>query len=280
MILITTAGKVGAEAARLLISRAPTRLVVRDRSRFADLAAAGVDLLVGDLDDAATVDAAVRGVSDVVLVTAPRVDHEVTLIDGAVRAGVEHVVKITSASSPDSPIARRRNQATIEAHLAASGLSHTLLRSNAYMQNLLMSAPAICETGRLASATGDARISHVDARDVAAVAAEIAAAPAAHVGKTYWPTGPQALSAADMADALTAALGRPIATDAITIEQLRAGMLQAGLPEALADDNAKAVGLMADGDSDYLTDDVATILGRPPRTLAQFLADHRAAFGA
>jgi uncharacterized protein YbjT (DUF2867 family) len=280
MILISTAGKVGAEAARLLAPRSPTRLVVRDRSRFGELAAAGVDLVEGDLDDAATVDAATRGVSGVVLVTAPSVGQEVALIDGAVRAGVGHVVKITSASSLDSPIARRRNQATIEEHLIASGLGFTLLRSNAYMQNLLMLAPAIRETGRFGSATGAARVGHVDARDVAAVAAEIAATPAEHAGRTYWPTGPQALDSAAMAATLADALGRPIAADPITVEQLRAGMIQAGLPEALADDNAKAVGLMADGDGDYVIDDVATILGRPPRTFAEFVADHRAAFTA
>ena len=43
---------------------------------------------------------------------------------------------------------------------------------------------------RLHLATGNGRVGHIDARDVAAVAAEIAASPAPHAGKTYWPTGP------------------------------------------------------------------------------------------
>jgi uncharacterized protein YbjT (DUF2867 family) len=57
------------------------------------------------------------------------------------------------------------------------------------MQNFLMMARAIAETSSFGTATGDGRIGHVDTRDVAAVAAEIAASPAAHAGKTYWPTG-------------------------------------------------------------------------------------------
>jgi hypothetical protein len=55
-------------------------------------------------------------------------------------------------------------------------------------------------------------------------------------------------------------------------------MINAGLPETVADDNAKAVALMADGDCDYITDDVPAILGRPARTFDQFAADYAGAF--
>jgi len=50
------------------------------------------------------------------------------------------------------------------------------------------------------------------------------------------------------------------------------------LPEAVADDNARAVALMADGDCDYLTDDVPSILGRPARSFEQFATDYATAF--
>ena len=63
--------------------------------------------------------------------------------------------------------------------LAASGMPHTLLRSNAYMQNILMLAPAIAKTSSFGSSAGKGRVGMVDARDVAAVAAGIAAVPAA-----------------------------------------------------------------------------------------------------
>ena len=90
-----------------------------------------------------------------------------------------------SKASADSPIARRRGQAEIEEGLAASGLPHTQLRSNAYMQNTLMLAPVIAKTSSFGSAAGEGLVGMVDARDVDAVAAEIAASPAFHVGKTY-----------------------------------------------------------------------------------------------
>jgi uncharacterized protein YbjT (DUF2867 family) len=106
-------------------------------------------------------------------------------------------VKITSKASADSPIARRRGQAEIEHRLIASGLGYTLLRNNAYMQNFFIAAPSIARMASFGSAARDGRVGMIDTRDVAAFAAEIAAAPVPHAGKTYWPTGPEAIAFSD-----------------------------------------------------------------------------------
>jgi uncharacterized protein YbjT (DUF2867 family) len=279
MILVTTAGKVGSETSRLLGEQGlAVRVIVRSLDKAPELAVEGVDVFEGDLDSPVSVDAAMRGVSSVVLVTPPVVQQELNVIDSAHRAGVQHVVKITNKASVDSPIARRRAQAAIENALIASGLGYTLLRNNAYMQNFLMMAPAIAKTNSFSTATGDGRIGHIDVRDVAAVAAEIAAAPPAHLGKTYWPTGPEVLSGTDVAIVFSKVLGRTISFHPITFEEQREAMLKVGLPEALADDNAAAVALMADGDCDYVTDDVPSLLGRPARSFEQFANDYAAAF--
>jgi uncharacterized protein YbjT (DUF2867 family) len=219
VILVTTAGKVGSAAARLIAQRdVPVRVLVRHPEKAADLAQAGVEIFPGDLDSPESIDQAMRGVSSVILVTAPVVPQELSVIDSAERAGVEHLVKITTKASADSPIARRRNQNEIEDALVASGLSHTLLRNNAYMQNFLMMAAGIAQTCSFRTATGDGRVGHVDVRDVAAVAAEIAVSPADHAGKTYWPTGPESLSGNDVAEIFTKVLGRLITFHPISYE--------------------------------------------------------------
>lgn len=200
------------------------------------------------------------------------------MIDSAVRASVEHVGKITSKASADSPIARRRNQTQIENALIASGLGYTFLRNNACMQNFLMMAPLIKQTNSFSNATGNGRIGHIDARDVATVAAEIAAAPAEHGAKESWPTGPEVLSSAEVAAVLTKVLGRQIAYHPISSEEQKQAMINAGLPEPVADDNARAVAMMADGDCDYTTEDVPSILGRPARSFGQFATDFALAF--
>ena len=180
MILVTTAGKVGGEASRLLAERGePVRVLVRDPAKAPALQRAGIEVALGDLAVPGTLDQALQDVASVILVSPAVPAQEIAVIEAAARAGASHVVKVTSKASADSPIARRRGQAAIEAALTASGLGWTLLRNNAYMQNFLMMAPAIAQTGSFATATGDGRIGHIDTRDVGAVAAEIAAAPAA-----------------------------------------------------------------------------------------------------
>ncbi|MFE4216214.1 hypothetical protein [Streptomyces sp. NPDC056844] len=64
----------------------------------------------------------------------------------------------------------------------------------------------------------------------------------------------------------------------VTADAQRRAMVDAGLPEQVAEDNAKALGMMAEGDCDWVTGDVLTILGRPPRSFADFVADHADAF--
>lgn len=280
MILVTTAGKVGSETARLLAEREkPVRVLVRDVARSANLAESGVEVVVGDLDDKRTIDAAMQGVTGVVLVSLAVPAQELNVVESAVTAGVDHVVKITSKASADSPIARRRAQHEIESGLIASGLGYTLLRNNAYMQNFLMLAPAIAKAASFASATGAGRVGHVDARDVAAVAVEIAASPASHAGKTYWPTGPESLSGAQVAEIFSRVLGREITFTPISPEEQREAMIAVGLPATVATDNAQALALMAEGDCNYVTEDVPSLLGRPARSFEEFVRDNARAFG-
>jgi uncharacterized protein YbjT (DUF2867 family) len=279
VIFVTTAGKVGSAVARLIAQRdVPVRVLVRHPEKAAALAQAGVEIFPGDLDSPESIEQAMRGVSRVILVTAPVVQQEMSVIDSAERAGVEHLVKITTKASADSPIARRRNHSEIENALVASGLSYTLLRNNAYMQNFLMMAAGIAQTSSFRTATGDGRVGHVDVRDVAAVAAEIAVSPAGHAGKTYWPTGPESLSGNDVAEIFTKVLGRLITFQPISYVDQKQAMIDVGLPEPVAEDNARAVALMADGDCDYVTDDVPQILGRPAGSFERFAIDYAEAF--
>jgi uncharacterized protein YbjT (DUF2867 family) len=279
VILVTTAGKVGSAAARLIAQRdVPVRVLVRYPERVAPLAQAGVEIFPGDLDSPESIDQAMQGVSRLILVTAPVLSQELSVIDSAERAGIEHVVKITNKADAHSPTARRRIQSEIEDALVASGISYTLLRNNAYMQNFLMMAAGIAQTSSFRTATGDGRIGHVDVRDVAAAAAHLAVSPAGHAGKTYWPTGPESLSGNDVAEIFTKVLGRLITFHPISYEVQKHAMIDVGLPEPVAKDNALAVAWMADGDCDYVTDDVPQILGRPAGSFEQFAVDYAEAF--
>ncbi|WP_406347402.1 NmrA family NAD(P)-binding protein [Streptomyces sp. NBC_00144] len=193
MILVTGAtGTVGSEAVQLLSARhQPARALVRDPDRVTNRTdlADEIEIVTGDFDRPDTLDAALHGVDTVVLVSPAVPAQEIAVIDSAVRQGVSHIVKITSKASADSPVDRRRGQARIEAHLAATGVAHTLLRSNAYLQNLLALAPMIRQTRGFVMSAGDGQVGMIDARDVAAAATAIATAPSTRAA----PTGSPAL---------------------------------------------------------------------------------------
>jgi uncharacterized protein YbjT (DUF2867 family) len=280
MILVTGAtGKVGSEAVRLLRQQdQPVRAMVRDPRKAAPLAAAGAAVTRADFDDPGTIDQAMAGVDTVILVSPGVPSQELNVVASASRHGVKSVIKVTSNASADSPIARRRSQVEIEAGLASSGLPHTLLRGNAFMQNTLALAPAIKKTGGFGSSAGTGRVGMVDARDVAAVAAEIATAPGEHAGRTYWLTGPALISYADVAAVLSRVLGRPVAFRPVSLEEDRAAMINAGVPAAIAEMNAQAFSLIAEGDAAWLSEDIPALLGRPARSYEQFATDFAAAF--
>jgi uncharacterized protein YbjT (DUF2867 family) len=277
MILVTGAtGNVGSEAVRLLATRRqPVRALVRDGSRAPR---DWEDSVAGDFDRPDTLDAAMAGIDTVLLVSRAVPAQEIAVIDSAARNGVAHIVKVTSKASADSPVDRRRGQARIEAHLLDSGLGYTLLRSNAYMQNLFALASMIRKTHGFVMSAGDGQVGMIDARDVAAAAAAIVTAPTSHASKTYQLTGPDLVTYDDVAKAIADALGRPVDYRRISPEEHREMMLRAGLPGPVATSNAQAFGLIAQGDAAWLSDDVESLTGRRPRDLRTFIADNVRAF--
>ncbi|GAA2680257.1 SDR family oxidoreductase [Streptomyces lunalinharesii] len=282
MILVTGAtGKIGAEAVRLLARQGlPTKALVRDASRAPqDGSWRGVEIAVGDFDRPGTLDAALAGVDTLLLISPSVPAQEIAVIDSAVGQGVQHIVKITNhKATEDSPVDRRRGHARIEAHLKASGLAYTLLAPNVLLQNLFRVAPMIKQTHGFVMSAGDGQFGAIDSRDVSAAAAAVAADPNGHEAHTYLLTGPELVTYADVAAELTRALGQEIAYHRVTPHQHREAMIQAGLPEPVATSNAQAFGLIAEGDAAWLSDDIATLTGRSPRTLRTFVTDHVSAF--
>ncbi|MFD9894426.1 NmrA family NAD(P)-binding protein [Amycolatopsis sp. NPDC059027] len=282
MILVTGAtGTVGSEAVRLLAAQHhPTRALVRDPSRVPhSVAGSGMEIVTGDFDRPDTLDAAMRDIDTVLLISPAVPAQEIAVIDSAARQGAKHVVKITNhKASADSPVDRRRGHARVEAHLKSTGLGYTLLAPNLYLQNLLTFAPSIKQTRGFTMSAGDGQAGMVDARDVAAVAAAIAATATDHAGRTYLLTGPELITYTDVAKELGDALGHAVEYRRISPDEHRQAMIRAGLPETVAASNAQVFGLIAEGDAAWLSDDVASVTGAPPRSLRTFIADHLTAF--
>ncbi|MGF0314410.1 NmrA family NAD(P)-binding protein [Nocardia fluminea] len=125
--------------------------------------------------------------------------------------------------------------------------------------------------------TGDGRQPVVDPRDVAAVAVTALRSPA-HAGRILTLTGPELMSGHEQAAVLAEILGRPIEVTDIPEGDTRAFMIAAGLPPAFVEGAAVGQSFVRHGHNETITDDIEQALGRPSRSYAAWVADHRAAF--
>jgi uncharacterized protein YbjT (DUF2867 family) len=141
-----------------------------------------------------------------------------------------------------------------------------------------MSAQQVADQGILYGMTGEGRVAFIDTRDIAAVAAELLTNPG-HQGTSYTLTGPEALSAAEVAERLSAATGRQVRYVDVGADGFRQALAGAGMPGWLVDGVVEGNTMLAAGHGATVTDEVARLTGRPPRTFAQFAADHQGAFG-
>jgi len=280
-VLVTGAtGNTGRALVDALTRRgAPVRAMVRSGADRGKLPA-GVPAVVADFDDPESIAAALTGAERAYLVTPSSEqaeDQQRRFADQAAKAGLGHLVVLSQLGAEEgSPVRFLRYHAAVEQHVRDFGIPYTFLRPNLFFQGLLTVAGSIAAEGRLYAPIGDAKVSAVDVRDIAAVAA-VALTEPGHEGATYTLTGPASITHAQMAAALTAALGRGVTFVDVPPEAF-AGRLRGILPpwqvEGLLEDYAH----YRRGEAAPVSSAVAEITGRPPRDIQQFARDYAPAF--
>jgi uncharacterized protein YbjT (DUF2867 family) len=242
---------------------------------------ADAEAVTGDLADEGSLVTAMDGVEKVFLLSSPHsqaVSWHRNAIDAARRTQVQLLVRSSILGADrESPAEFVNAHTRCDRYLEDSGLPHAIVRPNLFLQNIPESTiPSVDASGSFYVDAGEARISMVDTRDVAAVAAVILTQPG-HVGANYDVTGPEALSYADVAAKLTNATGRRITYVAAPDDAVRQALLGAGLSEWFA---TALVGLYqdyrrsgTDGYAAQVTDTVERLTGRPPRSLDNLLGE-------
>ncbi|MET9336401.1 NAD(P)H-binding protein [Nonomuraea sp. NPDC003804] len=272
MIVVTGAtGSIGrALVSRLRESGADVLALVRRPEQGEAL---GVEYAVGDFERPSSVPMGER----LFLNTAPwpnfaRRHKEV--IDRAAAAGVSQVVSVSVLGArPGAPLSGGPH-GEADAHLRASGLPHTILQPVGFMQSL----PGEVADGRFHGSYGTGRTGYIDTRDIADVAFALLTAPVGE-SATHVLTGPEALTQQEVAAQLSAALGRTVTYVDLSIEEMTEHARRRwGLPEATARELAEMMAAVPDSDWSKTTGTVADLAGHPPRSLADYLADHAADF--
>lgn len=281
MILMTgSTGNVGRELVRELDGRgAACRILVRDPARAAGLPGR-IPRVVADLDDPATLASAFDGVDALFLLT-PGIGTEQTAhaIAAAVRAGVRHVVHLSSLFVLGDPMpAMGRWHHAREEIVRASGIPATILRPGGFMTNALEWVHSIRNEGFVLDPVGPGRFAPIDPADIAAVAAHVLTENG-HENTEYALTGDEALTVTEQVRILAATLGRTIEVRAVrTPEEAVRSRFPHGAPPALAAAIAEGFALLRADTTGFRTDTVERLLGRTPRTFAEWCAANTAAF--
>src|SRR5215471_5782329 len=275
LVLIPGASGVGrAVFEQLRAQDVPVRFMVRRKDeRAAELSRLGAEVVIGDLTRPATVAAALQGVSRMLFALAVSPDHllaatvvasvakEYGKLEALVDMSQMTVSQMTATSTAESH--QQRLHWLAEQVLNWSGLPVVHIRPTSFLDNPLfttLAARSIQENGTIALPFGTGRTSPIAADDVARVVATVLRDPAPHIGRVYELTGPRAVDMAEMAEAFSRALGRPVSYADVPLDRWRAEVLaKAGLPPHTEQHIATMARLHRENRYDRASDDVERV---------------------
>jgi uncharacterized protein YbjT (DUF2867 family) len=282
VLIVGASGRIGRELLRLLrrdglAVRAPVRAPETQRL----LAGDGVDVVPGDWRDPAVRERMLDDVSQLLVVTRdnPQLGElEAQLFARAAQRGVKHIVKISAfAAGLQPPPGYGLQHARSEQALRACGSRWTILRPYMFMQNFLDMAPLIARRGLFVFPGGNGRVALIDARDVAA-AAHAALLSSRQQDRIFELTGPEALDFADCAAVFTRVLGRKVRYR--SIPSWLAGLLMRADGVGAWDVRMRRdlFAMLCNGGEARVTGDFPSLTGAAPRTLSDFVSEHRDRF--
>ena len=269
-------GRVGSTLTSLLASD-PVEVVALTRRADAAGLPAGVAVAAIDFDRPKTLEDALRGADRLFIAqgTSPQqVANEIALIDGAVAAGVSHIVKL-SAMGPATRLNPLAWHMQIEAHLSRQPVASTVLRPSAFADILVRRAGGQVSAGSWTGAAGEGRANFIDTRDIAR-AARVALLEdfRPESQRAYHLTGPRAWTMQEIAEELSKLLGHSVVYVSRSLEEERAALLASGLTPFVADLLVGLDQMFRDSVLGETTSTVEELTGEPPRPLSRWLAEN------
>lgn len=287
MILVTGAtGQYGAKAIEHLLNKgveAPhISALVREAAKGQKLQDQGIELRVGDYSDEDSLVQAFQGVDTLLLVSSNdrgavenRTAHHLNVINAAKAAQVKHLVYtsfITKPAYQDSAIAGfLASHAETEQAIKDSGLLYTILQNGIYLEMIPLFAGAqVAETGVILFPAQEGKASWALREELAEAAAYVLTT-AGHENKTYVLANTESTSFQDIAQDLSASLGKDIRYQSPPVEEFQAILTQAGVPAVYIGMFSMWASAVAQGMMNREDSTLAAFLGRQPTTTAQFI---------
>lgn len=301
-VLVTGAtGRHGGTSAHvvtaLLAARHSVRVLARSRSeRTEALAAQGADIVLGDFNDRRSLIAALDGVKTATFTypVAGGIVPAAASFASAVRelkVPPRVVVMSMAIAQPGSPSHLGQAQWLAEEVLAWAGLELCILRIAAlFFENIpTLHGPSIRRAGEFANSFADADVPWISGLDAARLVVAAVRRPERFCGQAvHYPPGAELLTHAQIAELLSAELGRRIRFSSTSPQQWAAALLEwakedpSGVVNADMARHIPAVGAaLASAKAPIVAPDPAQLqrlTGEPPLLMKTFLAQNRVAF--
>jgi uncharacterized protein YbjT (DUF2867 family) len=197
------------------------------------------------------------------------------VIDEAKSAGVKKIVLMTAMGANAVETAPFRQ---VEIKLEKSGIAYNIIRPNWFMQNFnTFWIQGINSAGKIFLPVENAKGSFIDARDIAAVAAELLVSEK-WSNQDFDLTGLDVLDHDQVASVLSQVTGRSIGYQNIPAPAMLEGLLGAGLNRAYSEFLITILDFFRQGYSARTTDSVRKILGRDPIRFEKYAQDYKASW--
>src|SRR5690349_1981305 len=282
--VIGATGRVGSEVVRGVLARgdAVTALVRDpDKARRAFGDPGGLHIRPTRLDDPRDLAEALDGVR-AVFIAMGSVGAEGVLqriaISAAAISSVEQVTRLSVLNAAaDSLGINQRAHHSIDGFAASTAVPYSTIRPAIFSSSLLAAAPEVRASRTWTGLAGAGRMALIDHRDAAEAGVRVLTDPALW-GAHHDLTGPVPLSWPEALEVLSAELDEPVTFQVGAERQYLERLTAAGIPAGTAELLITREWAILAGENDHTTGTFQQITGRPPRPLAEFLHEHRAAF--
>lgn len=278
MIVVTGAtGNIGTPLTRELAEAGQRVTAV---SRHAAAVPDGVEHVVADLGEPTSLKPVLDGATALFLLLSGDLHttgaNPADIVAEAAARGVRRVVLLSTLGVVTRPFGTTRiAMRELEDTVRESGMEWAILRPGGFASNALWWAESVRERQVVAAPFGDIGVPIIDPADIAAVAAACVLDDR-HAGGAYELTGPEVVTPRQQTEAIAAALGSPVRFHELTRDEAKAGMTR-NMPAELADDTLDILGSPSPAEL-RVSPDVQQVLGREPRTFADWVARNVAAF--
>ena len=273
MIVITGAtGKLGQHVIASLLTSVPADHIiaaVRNPAKAVNLTALGVQVRQADYNDGASLDAAFKGATKILLISSSEVGQRAqqhqNVIDAARRAGVALLAYTSVLRADTSPLGLAAEHVITEAAIRASGLPYTFLRNGWYLENHTEHLAPVLEHGVVLGAAQNGRFSSAARADYAAAAAVVLTADKPQA--IYELAGDHGFTLAEYAAEVARQSGKAIVYNDLPQADFKAALVSVGVPEGFADLLADSDAGAAKGALEDNGKQLSALIGRPTTRL-------------